>query len=89
MSPVELAKVRKELDEYLSKGWIRPSTSPCGSLILFARVKDRILRICTDYRALNQQTRPDKYPLPRIGNLPDQLVNVHCLSSIDLYTGCY
>ena len=49
--------------------------------------KDGTLRMCIDYRALNQQTRPDKYPLPRIDDLLDQLVNANCLSSIDLYTG--
>ena len=56
MSLVELAAVRKQLDEYAIKGWIRPSTSPCGASILFAGTKDRTLRMCMDYRALNQYT---------------------------------
>ena len=54
MSLVELAEVRKQLDEYLSKGWIRPSTSPYGAPILFARKKDETLRMCIDYKALKQ-----------------------------------
>ena len=84
MSPVELSKVRKHLDEYLSKGWIIASTSSYGAPILFAKKKDGTLRMCIDYRPLNQQKRPDKYPLPRINNLLDQLVNANCLSSINL-----
>ena len=87
MSPVELVEVRKQLDEYLSKGWIRLSTSPYGAPILFSGKKDGTLRMCIDCRALNQQKRPDKYPLPRINNLLDQLVNANSLSSIDLHTG--
>ena len=71
MSPVEIAEARKQLDEYVSKGWIRSSTSPYGSPNLFTRKKDGTLRMCIDYRALNQQTRPDDYPLPRIDGLLD------------------
>ena len=52
----------------------------------FFRKKDGTLRICIDYRALNQQTSPEKYALPRIDDLLDQLVNAHYLSSIELYT---
>ena len=54
MSPVELAEVRKQLDKYLSKGWIIPSTSPYRVLILFAGMEDGTLRMYIDYRALNQ-----------------------------------
>ena len=71
MSPVELAEVRKQLDEYLSKGWIRSRTFPYGGPILFAKKRYGTSRICIDYRALNQQTRLDKYPLPRINDLLD------------------
>ena len=87
MFPVELAEVRIELDEYLRKGWIRPSSSPYGAPILFAKKKYGTLRMCIDYRALNQKTKPDKYLLPRINDLLDCLVNANCLSSIDLHTG--
>ena len=55
--------------------------------ILFSRKKDRILRMCIDYGALNQQRRPNEYPLPRINDLLDQLVFKNYLSSIELDTG--
>ena len=84
--PVELTEVRKQLNEYLSKGWIGPSTSPYLAPILLARKKDRSLKICIDYRALNQQIRPNKYPITRIDNLLDCLVNANYLSSIDFHT---
>ena len=53
VSPAELAEVRKYLDDFLAKGWVRPSTSPYGAPILFARKKDGSLRMYVDYRALN------------------------------------
>ena len=86
MSPVKLAEVRKHLDDYLSKGWIRPSISPFWAPILFARKKDGT-RICIDYRALNKQTRPNRYQLLRIVGLLDWLVSVHYFSCLDSYTG--
>ena len=84
MSPAELAEVRRQLDKYLEKGWVRPSTSPYGAPILFVRKKDGTLRMCVDYRALNKQTRLDKYPLPRIDDLLDRLSSARVISSIDL-----
>ena len=87
MSLVELAEVRKQLDKYLCKDWARPRTSLYGVPILFNRKKDGTLKICIDYRALNQQTRLDKYPLPKIDDLLYQLVNSYCLCNIDLHTG--
>ena len=87
MSPSELAEVRRQLDEYLSKGWIRPSTSPFGAPILFVRKKDNTLRMCIDYRALNRLTVLDKYPLPRIDDLLDRLSKARVFSSIDLAQG--
>ena len=89
MPLVRLIKVRKCLDEYLTKGWIRPSTSPYGDPILFLREKDGMLRMCIDCRALNQQTRPDKYSLPKIDNLLGCLINANCCRSIELYTDYY
>ena len=73
MSPLELAEVRRQLDLYLEKGWIRPSNSPFGAPILFVRKKDNTLRMCVDYRALNAVTVLDRYPLPRIDDLLDRL----------------
>ena len=88
-SPTKLAEVRRQLDEFLSKGWIRPSTSPYGAPVLFVRKKDGSLRMCIDYRALNKQTRLDKYPLPRIDDLLDRLCEAKVLSSINLHMGYY
>ena len=86
---MQLAAVGKQLDKYLSKGWIRPRTSPYGAPILFDRNKDGTLKIYLDCGALNQQTNPNKYPLLSIDNLLDNLVNSHYLSSIDLHPGCH
>ena len=63
---------------------MRPSVSPYGAPILFARKKDGTLRMCVDYRALNKQTVIDKYPLPRIDDLLDRLSSARVISSIDL-----
>ena len=73
MAPVELQELRVQLQELLDKGLIRPSTSPWGSLILFAKKKDKTLRLCIDYRQLNRVTIKNQYPLPRIDDLFDQL----------------
>ena len=54
LSPAKLAEVRRQLDDYLAKGWVRPSCSPYGAPILFARKADGSLRMCVDYRALNR-----------------------------------
>ena len=62
----ELAILQKYLEEYLSKGWIRPSKSPIGANILFAKKKDGSLRLCVDYRALNTITVKNRLPLPLI-----------------------
>ena len=66
MSDSELAEVRKWITENLSKGFIRASSSSCASLILFVKKKDGSLRLCVDYRALNDITLKDRYLLPRI-----------------------
>ena len=79
-------RLEKKMNKYLIKGWIRLSTSPYGAHIILYKKKIKNCTICIDYRALNQQTRPEKYPLPRINDLLDQLVNIHCLFSIDLHT---
>jgi len=84
MSARELEEVRKQLDTLLEKGWIRPSTSPYGHPILFARKKDGTLRMCVDYRTLNANTRVDRYPIPRIDELLDRLGASSYFSSLDL-----
>ena len=87
MSPAELAEVRRQLEELLAKGWIRPSTSAYGAPILFARKKDGTLRMCVDYRKLNDLTKKNRTPLPRIDELLDSLYGAHVFSSLDLYKG--
>ena len=73
MPPVELQELRVQLQELLDKWFNRPSTSPWGTPVLFAKKKDKILRLCIDYRQLNRVTIKNRYPLPRIDDLFDQL----------------
>ena len=73
MAPVELQELKVQIQELLGKAFIRPSTSPWGVSILFAKKKDKTLRLCIDYRHLNRVTIKNRYPLPRIGDLFDQL----------------
>ena len=73
MPPNELAELKKQLQELLDKGYIRPSTTPWGCPALFVKKKDESLRLCVDYRLLNAVTIKNKYPLPRIDILFDQL----------------
>ena len=87
VSAAELAKVRHQLDEYLEKSWIRPSSSPYGAPIVFIRKKTGELRMTVDYRVLNRQTKNDIYPLPRIDDLLGKLSKAMCLSAIDLASG--
>ena len=86
MEPNELQELRVQLQELLDKGF-RPSTSPWGALILFAKKKDKTLRLCIDYRQLNRVTTKNRYPLPRIDDLFDQLRGARVYSKIDLRTG--
>jgi hypothetical protein len=74
MPPAELVELKKQLQELLDKGFIRPSTSPWGCPALFVKKKDESLRLCIDYRPLNVVTIKNKYPLPHIDVLFDQLV---------------
>jgi hypothetical protein len=76
----ELAELKKQLDELLQKGYIRPSISPWGSPVLFVKKKDGSLRMCVDYRQLNEVTIKNKYPLPRIDDLFDQLSGARVFS---------
>jgi hypothetical protein len=87
MPPTELAELKKQLQELLDKGFIRPSTSPWGCPALFVKKKDESLRLCIDYRPLNALTIKNKYPLPRIDVLFDQLVGAKVFSKTDLRSG--
>jgi hypothetical protein len=70
----ELAEMKTQLQELLDKGYIRPSCSPWGCPTLFVKKKDKTLCMCIDYRPLNAVTMKNKYPLPRIDFLFDQLI---------------
>ncbi|KAL0329277.1 UNVERIFIED_CONTAM: Transposon Ty3-G Gag-Pol polyprotein [Sesamum radiatum] len=87
MAPVELQELKKQLEELLEKGFVRPSTSPWGAPVLFVKKKDRSMRLCVDYRQLNRVTVKIKYPLPRIDDLLDQLKGATTFSKIDLRSG--
>ena len=87
MSPLELDALRKQLDELLEKGYVRPSTSPFGAPVLLVKKKDGSLRMCIDYRALNALTIKNKYPLPRIDELFDRLQGARYFTKLDLRSG--
>ena len=71
----------------MDKGFIRPSTSPWGAQVLFAKKRGKTLRMCIDYRQLNRVTINNRYPLPRIDDLFDQLRGARVYFKIDLRTG--
>ncbi|GJR67619.1 putative reverse transcriptase domain-containing protein [Tanacetum coccineum] len=83
----EMQEVSNQLQELTDRGFIRPSTSPWGALVLFVKKKDRFLRMCIDYRELNKLTIKNQYPLPRIDDLFDQLQGSSVYSKIDLRSG--
>ncbi|XP_063942643.1 uncharacterized protein LOC135150309 [Daucus carota subsp. sativus] len=87
MAPVEMKELAKQLQELLEKGVIRPSVSPWGAPVLFVKKKDGSMRLCIDYRELNKLTIKNKYPLPRIDDLFDQLKGAEYFSKIDLRSG--
>ncbi|RVX16738.1 Retrovirus-related Pol polyprotein from transposon 17.6 [Vitis vinifera] len=87
MAPVELKELKVQLQELLDKGFIRPSVSPWGAPVLFVKKKDGSMRLCIDYRELNKVTVRNKYPLPRIDDLFDQLQGACVFSKIDLRSG--
>ena len=87
MAPAELRELKAQLEEFFSKGFIRPSISPWGAPVLFVKKKDGSLRLCIDYRQLNRVTIPNQYPLPRIDELFDQLQGSRVYSKIDLRSG--
>jgi hypothetical protein len=85
----ELAELKIQLQDLLDKGYIHPSASPWGCPALFVKKKDNSLRLCADYRPLNAVTIKNKYPLPRIDILFDQLAGARVFSKIDLRSGYY
>ena len=87
MAPVELQELRVQLHELLDKGFIRPSTSPWGASVLIAKKRGKTLRLCIGYRQLNRVTIKNRYPLPRIDDLFDQLRGARVYFKIDLHTG--
>ncbi|MDV3201090.1 MAG: reverse transcriptase family protein [Sweet potato little leaf phytoplasma] len=87
MAPIELAKLKKQLEDLLEKKFIRLNMSHWGALGLFVKKKYGSMRLCVDYRQLNKVTIKNKYPLPRIDDLMDQLRGVAIFSKIDLWSG--
>src|SRR3989337_1601971 len=89
MLPQELEELKKQIRELQAQGFIRPSSSPWGAPVLFVEKKDVTLRMCVDYRSLNEVTIKNKYPLPMINDLFDQLEGATVFSKIDLRSGYY
>nr|GEU41390.1 hypothetical protein [Tanacetum cinerariifolium] len=87
LAPSELEELSGKLKELQDKGFIRPSSSPWGAPILFVKKKDGSFRMCIDYRELNKLTVKNRYPLPRIDDLFDQLQRSQFFSKIDLRSG--
>ena len=89
MAPTELKEVKTQLQELLNKGFVRPSVSPWGASVLFVKKKYDTFQMCIDYRQINKVTVKNKYPLPRIEDLFNQLKRASVFSKIDLRSGYY
>ena len=89
MAPTELKELKVQIQELLDKGFVRPSVSPWGAPVLFVKKKDDTLRMCIDYWQINKVTMKNKYPLPRIEDLFDQLKGASVFLKIDLRSGYY
>ncbi|GJW63471.1 hypothetical protein Tco_0115355 [Tanacetum coccineum] len=87
LSPSEMNELSNQLQELLDKGFIQPSSSPWGAPVLFVKKKDGSFRMCVDYHELNKLTVKNRYPLPRIDDLFDQLQGSNMYSKIDLRSG--
>ena len=87
LSVREREEMERQVKDLLAKGYIEPSSSPFGAPILFVSKKDGGMRMCIDYRALNAITVKNRYPLPRIDDLLDQLSGAKVMSSLDLQSG--
>ena len=84
---MELKELKTQLQDLVDKGFIRPSVSPWGTPVLFVKKNDGTMRLCIDYRQLNKVTIKNRYPLPRIDDLFDQLQGASVFSKIDLRMG--
>lgn len=84
MAPTELKELKEQLEDLLDKRFIRPSCSPWGAPVLFVRKKEGSLRLCVDSWQLNKVTVKNKYHLPRINDLFNQLQGAQCFSKVDL-----
>nr|GEZ42366.1 putative reverse transcriptase domain-containing protein [Tanacetum cinerariifolium] len=89
LTPSEMKELAKQLQDLSDKGFIRPSSSPWGAPVLFVKKNDGSFRMCIDYRELNKLTMKNRYPLPRIYDLFDQLQGSSVYSKIDLRSGCH
>jgi len=87
MNIIELNELKLQLQELIDKNYIRPSVSPWGVPVLFVKKKDGTLRLCIDYRKLNKMTIKNRYPLPHIDDLFDQIHGETIFSKIDLRVG--
>jgi hypothetical protein len=84
MAANQLVELKEQLQELLDKGYIRPSASPWGAPVIFVLKNDGMQRMCVDYHSLNEVTIKNKYPLPRIDDLFDQLKGACVFSKVDL-----
>lgn len=84
MSEAEMKIVHNYIKDMMAKGLIKPSTSPCGAPILFAKKKDGTLRLCVDYRRLNDITVKNVYPLPLIDEMLDRIASGKIFTTLDL-----
>ena len=87
MSAVEMKEIKKQVHGLLDQGVIRPNSSSCGSLIMMVPKKDGTWKMCVDYQALNKIMVKNRYPLPHIDDLLDQLKNVVYFTKLDLHSG--
>ncbi|GJV52191.1 putative reverse transcriptase domain-containing protein, partial [Tanacetum coccineum] len=87
LTPSEMKELSEQLKELSDKGFIKPSSSPWGAPVLFFKKKDGSFWMCIDYQELNKLTVKNRYPLPKIDDLFDQLQGSSVYSKIDLRSG--
>ena len=89
LTPLEKEELMKQVNAFIEKGWIEPSTSEWSSSVLFVPKPNGKLRFCVDFRGLNARTRTDQGPIPNQGELLDELIGANCFSALDLASGYY